>query len=91
MEEKHQQDDKEGSEGYVLGFTFLIIKDLVVTKYGKGRWQDILNKGGLQDDFLTHTKYSLELFNKLAGSCCEVLKMEVNDLLEVVYTKCIVI
>lgn len=77
----------EGEESYgVLGFTPLLIKDLVSTKYGKAKWDEIITKSGLLDDFHIHHKYSKDAFGKLAGSCCEVLKLNVDELMEVCFS-----
>lgn len=71
------------SELHVLGFTALLVKDLVTTKFGKAKWVEILNKANLKDEFLTHNKYPLDAFYTIAGACCEVLKMTLGDFLEV--------
>jgi hypothetical protein len=67
----------------VLGITPLLLKDFITTKYGKEKWGEVLSKAGLPDTFQIHTKYPPEAFGKLAGACCETLKLTVEELLEV--------
>ncbi len=65
------------------GYMTMLIKDLVTTKYGKAKWVQILDRAKLEDNFLTHDKYPMETFHKLASGCCEYLKMTLDEFLEV--------
>jgi hypothetical protein len=75
----------DGDSYGVFGFTPLIVKDLITTKYGKDKWAEVISRSGCADDFRTHTKYSLEVWGKFVTGCCETLKLNVDELLEVLF------
>lgn len=68
----------------VLGFTLLLIKDLIVKKHGKNIWDNIIEITNIRDDFVTNKQYDILVFNKIVKICCEKLSVGVDDFLEIV-------
>lgn len=67
----------------MYGWIHFALEDLIVKKFGKETWQQVLTAAGHSGDFVRNMYYPDELTFKLVGACSQVLNAPVDYCLEV--------
>ena len=66
----------------MYGIVNKAIQDLVITNFGEEKWETILEKSGVEEDFFISSEaYDDDITYKLAGAASEVLGLTVGQVL----------
>lgn len=66
----------------MYGIVNKAIQDLVIANFGEQKWEAVLNRSGIEEDFFISSEaYDDDITFKLAGAVSEEMNMPVNDVL----------
>ena len=66
----------------MYGIVNKAIQDLVIANFGEEKWENILDRSGIEEDFFISSEaYDDDITFKLAGAVSEEMNMPINDVL----------